>query len=93
MDLKITSYNNYFKLQGILHKKNVNLLQAEFSNAFEMHKSITLSVEGLESVDRDGVNALTDLHRQSIQKNVQLAIVGLGCKELYDHFRSCNEAA
>lgn len=93
MDLKITNSSNYFKLQGILHKKNVNILQTEFNNAFETHRSITLSVEGLESVDREGVNALTNLYKTSIQKNIQLAIVGLGCKELYDHFRSCDEAA
>ncbi|MGC6429903.1 MAG: STAS domain-containing protein [Jejuia sp.] len=93
MDFRITTYNNYFKLKGSLNKKNIHVLQSEFRDAFQTHSKITVSIEDLDHVDRYGVNALASLHKQSIEKNVQLSIVGLGCKELYDHFRSVDEAA
>lgn len=92
MDLRITSCNNFFKLKGILNKNNVDVFQSEFQNAFDRFDSLTISVEGLESVDRSGVNALADLHYLSLKNKKQLSIVGLGCKELYDHFKS-SEAA
>ncbi|MEW4923786.1 STAS domain-containing protein [Algibacter sp. 2305UL17-15] len=92
MDLRITSCNNFFKLKGNLNKNNVAIFQTEFKKAFKKFKNLTISVEGLESVDRFGVKALADLHSNSLKNNIQLAIVGLGCKELYDHFRT-NEAA
>ena len=42
----------------------------------------------VESIDRAGVMALARLHNESITKSKKLSIVGLGCKELYDHFKS-----
>ncbi|SEP98195.1 STAS domain-containing protein [Hyunsoonleella jejuensis] len=93
MDLRITSCNNFFKLKGILNKNNVAVFQSQFQEAFKNFNSLTISVEGLESVDRHGVNALADLHNQSIKNNIQLSIVGLGCKELYDHFKTTETAA
>ncbi len=93
MDLRITSYNNFFKLKGALNKKTVHVLQSEFRDVFQTHSTITLSIEDLNHVDRSGVNALANLHKLSLEKKVNFSIVGLGCKELYDHFRSTNEAA
>lgn len=93
MDLRITTCNNYYKLKGALNKENIHVLQSKFRDAFQTHSAITLSIEDLDFVDRYGVNALANLHRQSLDKKVQFAIVGLGCKELYDHFRATNEAA
>ncbi|TBN05316.1 hypothetical protein EYD45_03300 [Hyunsoonleella flava] len=92
MDLRITNCNNFFKLKGILNKDNVDVFRSEFQEAFEKFDSLTISIEGLESVDRFGVNALADLHTQSLKVNKQFSIVGLGCKELYDHFKSCEAA-
>ncbi len=92
MDLRITSCNNFYKLKGILNKNNIAVFQSEFQEAFEKFKTLTISVEGLDSVDRYGVNALTDLHTQSIKNNIELSIVGLGCKELYDHFKAYEAA-
>ncbi|GAL66770.1 STAS domain-containing protein [Jejuia pallidilutea] len=92
MELRITSCNNFFKLKGTLNKSNVEVFQKEFQKAFKTFKVLTISVEALESVDRHGVNALADLHAQSIKNNIQLSIVGLGCKELYDHFKTYEAA-
>ncbi len=88
MDLRITSCNNFFKLKGTLNKKNISVLKDEFQEAFHRFNTLTISVEDLESVDRTGVNALTELHSKALLSNVQLSIVGLGCKELYDHFKT-----
>jgi anti-anti-sigma regulatory factor len=92
MDLRITSCNNFFKLKGILNKNNIAVFQSEFQEAFKKFKKLTISIEGLDSVDRFGVNALKDLHTKSVESNIELSIVGLGCKELYDHFKAYEAA-
>lgn len=88
MNLEITSYNNQFKIKGVLNRQNVSVFNSEFKNIFEKFNSLILSIEGLSSIDRYGVNALAQLHNESITQNKNLSIVGLGCDDLYEHFKS-----
>jgi len=92
MNLTITHYNNFFKVTGILNRQSVALFQKEFENVFEKLQAVTISIEGLESIDREGVNALAKLHNESLVSNKQLSIIGFGCKDLYDHFKSDDAA-
>jgi len=92
MNLKITHYNNFFNVKGILDKHSVQILQDEIQDAFEKLQSITISLEGLEGIDKHGVMALVKLHNESITKHKQLSIIGSGCQNLYDHFKT-NDAA
>jgi len=88
MELKITNCNNFFKIKGTLDKKNLGVFQSEFKNIFEKVNSLTISIEDIESMDRHGVNALAELHKEAIAKHKSLSIIGLGCKDLYNHFKS-----
>ena len=92
MNLEITNYNNFFKLRGELSRRNLHLFQAEFEHIFDTLDKLTISIEGLESVDRYGVNALARLHNEALSKQKSLSIIGFGCKEVYEHF-STNDAA
>ena len=92
MNIEITSYNNQFKIKGVLNRQNVNVFTNEFKNIFERFNSLTLSIEGLTSIDRYGVNALAQLHNESIAQQKSLSIIGMGCDDLYEHFKS-EEAA
>lgn len=91
MDLQITSYNNRFQLRGTLNKQNVKTFNAHFANIFEKLDEILLDIEKVESIDRAGVMALARLHNESIVNSKRLSIIGLGCKELYQHFKSVEE--
>ena len=93
MDLSIISCNNFIKLKGILNENNVGLFQTELLKAFRKYNVLTISIEELQTVDRFGVNALADLHIKAIKDNKQLSIVGLGCKELYEHFKESEALA
>jgi ABC-type transporter Mla MlaB component len=92
MALKIKKLNSFVKLEGNLNRLNVHILQTEFQNIFEESDQVTISIEDLDGIDRYGVNALAKLHNESILKHKKLSIIGLGSKELFDHFRS-NDAA
>lgn len=88
MDLKITNYNNFYSLKGILNRNNIHIFQNEFRYIFDKANDIIINIEGVEFIDRYGVNAFVKLHNDSILKNKKLAIIGFGCKDLYDHFKS-----
>ncbi len=88
MDLQITSYNNRFQIKGTLNKFNIKTFNAHFSNIFDRLDEILLDIEKVESIDRAGVMALAKLHNESIVKSKRLSIIGLGCKELYEHFKT-----
>lgn len=92
MSLEITHYNNFFTVKGILDKSSVGTFQNKFERVFEKLQSVTISIEELESIDKFGVMALAKLHNESLVKKKQLSIIGFGCKDLYDHFKS-NDAA
>ncbi|GAA3635668.1 STAS domain-containing protein [Flavivirga jejuensis] len=92
MDLKISNCNNFFKIKGILNRNNLEVFQNEFKNIFEKVNNLTISIQDIESMDRYGVNAFVSLHNEAIQKNKNLSIIGIGCKELYNHFKAENAA-
>ncbi len=88
MDLQITNYNNRFQIKGTLNKLSIKTFNARFANIFDKFDEILLDIESVESIDRAGVMALARLHNESIVKSKRLSIIGLGCKELYQHFKS-----
>jgi anti-anti-sigma regulatory factor len=88
MDLQITNYNNRFQIKGTLNKLNIKTFNSYFNNIFDRLDVILLDIESVESIDRAGVMALARLHNESIVKSKRLSIIGLGCKELYQHFKS-----
>lgn len=88
MDLEITNVNNLFEVKGVLNKNNIYHFKREFSNVFDRQNSLTISIENLTSIDRYGVNALAQLHNESITKGKKLSIIGMGCDDLYEHFKS-----
>ena len=92
MSLKITNNNNYYKIKGVLNRRNLHIFQSEFANIFDSLDKITISIEDLERIDRYGVNALAKLHNEAITNNKSLSIIGYGCKEVYKHFTT-NDAA
>ena len=88
MDLKISNCNNFFKIKGTLNKDNLGIFQSAFKNVFEKVQALIISIEDVDSMDRFGVNALTELHKEAIAKNKNLSIIGLGCEDLYNHFKT-----
>lgn len=88
MALSITNYNNRFKIKGILTKRQISEFQEAFKHVFEANNAITLNIEGLEKIDRYGVNALAQLHNEALNKNKRVSIIGgNACKELFDYFK------
>ncbi|TWO34731.1 hypothetical protein E1J38_002410 [Seonamhaeicola sediminis] len=91
MDLKITSFNTFFEINGVLNRNTLSLFQKEFNQIFDRIDNLTISLEGLEKIDRYGVKAIAQLNQEAVSRNKSLSIVGYGCKDLYNYFT--NESA
>lgn len=92
MNLKITSYNNFCNVKGVLNKDTVQIFLNELYMIVTQVNSLTLSFEGLESIDRAGVKALAQLHNEFVRQQKQFSVIGLGSDEVYAHFKSKNAA-
>ena len=92
MVLEISNCDNCYNIKGNLIQKNLHAFQHTFRNIFEKVDHLTINIEGLNSIDRDGVSAITKLHNKAISNNKKLTIIGLGCKELYQHIKSHSAA-
>ena len=92
MVLEISNCDNCYKIIGNLTQQNLNIFHSTFRNIFETTNKLTINIEGLKAIDREGVSAITKLHNDAISFKKKLIIIGLGNKELYEHFKS-NDAA
>lgn len=92
MVLEISNCDNCYNIKGNLTKKNLSTFSHTFKNIFDKIEHLTINIEGLDSIDREGVSAITKLHNVAISKNKKLTIVGLGCKELLDHIKTHSAA-
>ena len=84
MDLRIYNQNNFYEVKGALNKKNIHVFQNAFKNIFETATNVKISVEGLEAIDREGKNALTQLHNESLAKHKSLSIIGSGREDIFN---------
>lgn len=92
MNLYITNANNYFNLKGSFSKSNLDVFWKEFQFIFEKNDRVTINIERLTHIDRDGINALVKLHNQSLTKQKSLSIIGMGNPKVYNRFKN-EEAA
>ncbi|WP_248722051.1 STAS domain-containing protein [Seonamhaeicola sp. ML3] len=93
MGLIINSSSNFFELAGVLNQENVVDLQRVIRKGLKKYDQLTISIEAVESIDRYGVKAIAELHDEALNNDKRLSIVGYGCKDLYNHFKSTDAAA
>ncbi len=92
MVLEICICDDCFRLKGNLTKKHLHIFHDAFKSVFNKIDNLIVNIEELNGIDRDGVSALTKLHNLALTENKKLTIVGLGNKELYDHFKTSDAA-
>jgi hypothetical protein len=86
MSLEILKNNEKFYLHGKLNTTTLNYFTTYFeSNLQEIHK-VTLNIDNVIEIDEDALNEIKELARITLLKEKKFSIVGVGCKEIYEHF-------
>lgn len=90
MPLKILKKKNVYHLKGKVITTDVTSLLNYFIKKINKKKSITLNIDETKEIDRNGLKAFQQLMSLATSKDKNFAIIGGGCKEIYDHFQEAS---
>jgi ABC-type transporter Mla MlaB component len=88
MALQILENNGTFYIQGKIIYDNVLAMKLHIEYVLEKRKYVTIDITKVTEIDYDGVLALTKMHQKALLTNRIFTIIGIGSKDLYDHFNS-----
>ena len=88
MALQILENNGNFYIQGKITSDNVLAMKLHLEYVLEERKYVTIDITKVKEIDIDGVTALTEIYQKTLLNNKIFTIIGVGCKEMYDHFNS-----
>jgi len=92
MALKISENNGTFYLEGNLNATTSRYFIIHFEHLISVTNQLNINIDQLKEIDANGVAAIQTVYGKSLIEDKSLAIVGLGCKDIYDEFRYHNVA-
>jgi ABC-type transporter Mla MlaB component len=92
MALQILENKGKFYIQGKITSDNVFAMKLHIESILEKRKYVTIDITKVTEIDIDGVFALTKIYQNALRTNRIFTIIGVGSKDMYDHFNSQNIA-
>ena len=88
MALQIIEQNGTFELQGSLTTATTRSFIIHFEHVINTVKNVTVNIDKVKTIDVSGVDALKTLIAIGFRSNTIFSVVGNGCKDIYDDYRS-----
>jgi anti-anti-sigma regulatory factor len=88
MALQILKQNGIFQLQGNLTTATTRSFIIHFEHIISKVKNVTVNIDNVNIIDASGVDALKTLIAVALRSNNIFSVVGDGCKDIYDDYRS-----
>ena len=92
MALQILENKGNFYIQGKITCENVLAMKLHLEYVLTKRKYVTIDITNVTEIDSDGVLALTNIYMSALQTHKIFTIIGVGSKDLYDHFNNQNAA-
>ncbi|MBL4644117.1 MAG: anti-sigma factor antagonist [Flavobacteriaceae bacterium] len=92
MALQITEKKGNFYIQGEITCDNVQALKLHFEYVLRKRKYVTINISDVTEIDSEGVVALTQMYHYALLTKKIFTIIGVGSKEMYEHFKNQNIA-
>ncbi len=92
MALQILENKGNFYIQGKITCDNVQALKLHFECILRNRKYVTVNISDVTEIDTEGVAAFTQMYHYSLLTNKIFTIIGVGSKDMYEHFRNQNIA-
>lgn len=92
MALTIKQHDNQFLVEGIINASTVKQFKNHIEFLILYTKQLTINIEGVKTIDSNGVNTLKALVFFASKFNKKFKIVGYGCKDIYEEL-NYNKAA
>ncbi|WP_298892868.1 hypothetical protein [uncultured Psychroserpens sp.] len=88
MALRILEENGAFQLHGSLTATTARSFIIHFEHIINTAKDVTVNIEKVKCIDACGVEALKTLIAIALQSNNMFSVIGYGCKDIYDDYKS-----
>ena len=92
MSITIKENNGVFSVEGSINTATYSVLKQHIESASEDSKKITLNIDSVKEIDKNGLALLQYFYLNSLRYNRDFSITGIGCREIYDEFRFENVA-
>lgn len=92
MALQISQEKGNFYLNGKLNSTTSRFFIIYFEHNLEQNKSVTINIENVNEISKDGLEAISTLTAIALRNNKLFSVTGYGCKEIYDDFNEINAA-
>ena len=93
MALKIKEQNGTFKVEGPLNASTSNVLYYHFENLLNVLESVELNLDGVNTIDTNGLIALYKLYKKASILNRALVFTGSKSDRIYLELNQALSAA
>ncbi|NJM80048.1 MAG: STAS domain-containing protein [Flavobacterium sp.] len=88
MTLEITNNQGIFEINGLLNAQNTSSIKSYFENLIENNKTVTISLDKINDIDKVAAKCLGSLYRKAISMNKVFYIIGSENKKVRDLFKA-----
>ncbi|WP_425076758.1 STAS domain-containing protein [Psychroserpens sp. S379A] len=88
MALKIIENQGVFELHGTLNTTTTKLFKQHFDLILQTTKNLIINIDELNFIDKSGVEVLKQLLYKGQMNHNCFSIVGDGCKDIYEEFKT-----
>ena len=92
MALTILRNDNTFTVEGKINTNTASNFQTHFNITLNSLKKLTIDISKVTEIDVNGVDAIKSIYNNAKSWNKPFAIVGNGCKEIYEELLTQNVA-
>jgi len=93
MALTISKINDVFKVKGSINTNTAKSFQTHLEMVMNTQGELTIDINDVKEIDTRGLKALKALYHFALVHSREFYILGNGCKEIYDDFKTHMSAA
>ncbi len=88
MALKIKDNNGTFFINGSINASTVKQFKNHIEFLILYTKELTLNIDGVKNIDSNGMRVFRELYTTALISNKDFYVVGNGCKDIFNDFKS-----
>lgn len=88
MALQILEQNGAFELHGSLTATTTKSFIIHFEHLINTVKNVTVNIDHINAIDSSGVDALKTLIAIALRTNNIFSVIGNGCRDIYEDYKS-----
>ena len=92
MALKLKHQDNIFFVEGIVNPSTIKGFKSHLEFLLLFWQSVTLNMDGVESIDYNGIQVLREIYTNSLIVNKKFRVMGNGSDEINNQLQIIHSA-